>query len=90
MATSGGNFVSIAHLEIPLLIKMLMCQILIFPAVYVSWKKQHIWHFGTDTITFFLMNKYKVMDFSGMSAILISEDGVERGLNHQRVWIRQL
>ncbi len=34
MATSGGNFVSIAHLEIPLLIKMLMCQILIFPAVY--------------------------------------------------------
>ncbi len=33
MATSGGNFVSIAHLEIPLLIKMLMCQILIFPAV---------------------------------------------------------
>ncbi len=35
MATSGGNFVSIAHLEIPLLIKMLMCQILIFPAVYV-------------------------------------------------------
>ncbi len=36
MATSGGNFVSIAHLEIPLLIKMLMCQILIFPAVYAS------------------------------------------------------
>ncbi len=36
MATSGGNFVSIAHLEIPLLIKMLMCQILIFPAVYSS------------------------------------------------------
>ncbi len=36
MATSGGNFVSIAHLEIPLLIKMLMCQILIFPAVYTS------------------------------------------------------
>ncbi len=35
MATSGGNFVSIAHLEIPLLIKMLMCQILIFPAVYI-------------------------------------------------------
>ncbi len=35
MATSGGNFVSIAHLEIPLLIKMLMCQILIFPAVGV-------------------------------------------------------
>ncbi len=34
MATFGGNFVSIAHLEIPLLIKMLMCQILIFPAVY--------------------------------------------------------
>ncbi len=36
MATSGGNFVSIAHLEIPLLIKMLMCQILIFPAVYTK------------------------------------------------------
>ncbi len=35
MATSGGTFVSIAHLEIPLLIKMLMCQILIFPAVYI-------------------------------------------------------
>ncbi len=35
MATSGGNFVSIAHLEIPLLIKMLMCQILIFSAVYI-------------------------------------------------------
>ncbi len=35
MAISGGNFVSIAHLEIPLLIKMLMCQILIFPAVYI-------------------------------------------------------
>ncbi len=35
MATSGGNFVSIAHLEIPLLIKMLMCQILIFPAVHI-------------------------------------------------------
>ncbi len=35
MATSGGNFVSIAHLEIPLLIKMLMCQILIFPAVLI-------------------------------------------------------
>ncbi len=34
MAASGGNFVSIAHLEIPLLIKRLMCQILIFPAVY--------------------------------------------------------
>ncbi len=36
MATSGGNFVSIAHLEIPLLIKMLMCQILIFPAVAIK------------------------------------------------------
>ncbi len=36
------------------------------------------------------MNKYKVMDFSGVSAILISEDGVERGLNHQKVWIREL
>ncbi len=36
------------------------------------------------------MNKYKVMDFSGVSAILISEDGVGRGLNHQRVWIREL
>ncbi len=35
MATSGGNFVSIAHLEIPSLIKMLMCQIIIFPAVFL-------------------------------------------------------
>ena len=41
MATSGGNFVSIAHLEIPLLNKMLMCQILqtILPAVYLVDKK---------------------------------------------------
>ncbi len=43
MATSGGNFVSIAHLEIPLLIKMLMCQILIFPAVFMP--KKNIWDF---------------------------------------------
>ncbi len=43
MATSGGNFVSIAHLEIPLLIKMLMCQILIFPAVsYTHTHHTHI------------------------------------------------
>ena len=33
MATSGANFVSKAHLEISLLKKMLMCQILIVPAV---------------------------------------------------------
>ncbi len=36
------------------------------------------------------MNKYKIMDFSGTNAILISEDRVEQGLNHQRVWIREL
>ncbi len=43
MATSGGNFVSIAHLEIPLLIKMLMCQILIFPAVSCAESKALPW-----------------------------------------------
>ncbi len=42
MATSGENFVSIAHLEIPLLIKMLMCQILIFPAVVMLGNLQNI------------------------------------------------
>ncbi len=44
MAASGGNFVSIAHLEIPLLIKRLMCQILIFPAVYTMNKLHEISH----------------------------------------------
>ncbi len=53
MATSGGNFVSIAHLEIPLLIKMLMCQILIFPAVYI--KNDHkIQDMGQKLYTFTL------------------------------------
>ncbi len=50
MATSGGNFVSIAHLEIPLLIKMLMCQILIFPAVYI--------YIRGGTVHVFVLNRH--------------------------------
>ncbi len=53
MATSGGNFVSIAHLEIPLLIKMLMCQILIFPAVYIL-------GMGHDFRIFYLIIEYRL------------------------------
>ncbi len=52
MATSGGNFVSIAHLEIPLLIKMLMCQILIFPAVYLKYVNLRMSHSVISVIVF--------------------------------------
>ncbi len=73
MATSGGNFVSIAHLEIPLLIKMLMCQILIFPAVCdPDHKTSHRLHgvfvaianntlYGSKLQIFILCQKSKIM-----------------------------